>query len=175
MILIAFVDDDLRDGVPLLGLLTRGVMKMVEGYDNGTWRGKMTMELGEGSHHESSLIHPSALCRQKNVDNSLVTFLCCLYHGVLPFLALPARRAMKVMVLCIITAVAMGCFTDSSASLLSQWSHHCLILTPPQSYRESKYIGNTVHVMPLNGCQNSRNCDNDGKKLTNHGMLGGKH
>jgi hypothetical protein len=51
-----------------------------------------------------------------------------LYKG-LPFLALPKMRTIEVMMMKLVMVVAMGCFAASSAS--SQWSIHCLILTPP--------------------------------------------
>jgi hypothetical protein len=51
-----------------------------------------------------------------------------LYKG-LPFLASPKMRTIEVMMMKLVMVVAMGCFAASSAS--SQWSIHCLILTPP--------------------------------------------
>jgi hypothetical protein len=39
VITVAFVDDDIREGLPFLVSLTSGAMKTVKGHDNGTWRG----------------------------------------------------------------------------------------------------------------------------------------
>ncbi len=35
----AFVDDDLHEDLLILALLTRGVIEMVKGHEEGTWRG----------------------------------------------------------------------------------------------------------------------------------------
>ncbi len=52
------------------------------------------------------------------------------------FLVSLTRGAIEVMMMKLVMVVAMGCFVASSAS--SQWSVHCLILSPLQSYGGSK-------------------------------------